>query len=96
MFLLKFDKGQSSSSSSHQMKLKIFKSNRVQVLRKSSNSSNQTKLMQFEVVIVKEIASIQICNSNLEYFRARIEHKEKNLEFLDLLCSIQKHIFPPL
>jgi hypothetical protein len=59
------------------MKLKVFKSNKAQVLRKSSNSSNQTKFMQFEVVF-KEIASIQICNSNLEYFGARIEHKERN------------------
>ncbi len=87
---------QSSSSSSHQTKLKVFKSNKVQVLKKSSNFSNQTKLMQFEVVIVKEITSIQICNSNLEYLRARIEHKNKNLKFPKLLFSILKHIFPPL
>jgi hypothetical protein len=78
------------------MEIKVFKSNKTQVLRKSSNSSNQTKLMQFEVVIVKEIASIQICNSNFEYFRARIEHKKKYLKFIVLLCSILKHIFPPL
>jgi hypothetical protein len=97
------NQGKITCSSSNLTKFKfIFTSNDARGLQIKQSSSvekklqffKSNKLMQFEVVIFKEIASIQICNSTLEYFRARIEHKEKNLKFPVLLCSILKHIIP--